>query len=163
MRGLERRLEAGKGVLVESVASLFISRWDAAVHDKVPPEWRNRGEPRAVHQQGWEKQDKHQLRIDRDPLHTRHEGDGASADDQRGCWWQRQTPGQIVKPQHHQEHEDDQLEICRWMHRAAPFSARPVVLQAVPNRVNAIGQRIGPRPHSAWAVPGRLPSPRSPG
>lgn len=42
MRGIERRLEAGRGAVVESVASLFISRWDAAVHDKVPPEWRNK-------------------------------------------------------------------------------------------------------------------------
>ncbi len=100
----------------------------------VPPEWRDRGEPRAVHQQGREKQDKHELRIDRDPLHTRYEGDGASADDQRGCWWQRQTPGQIVKPQHHQEHQDDQLEIRRWMHKAAPFPCPPGGPASCPER-----------------------------
>ncbi|MDB5816663.1 MAG: transaldolase [Rhizobacter sp.] len=42
MRGIERRVEAGLDPVVESVASLFISRWDAAVQDKVPVEWRNR-------------------------------------------------------------------------------------------------------------------------
>ncbi len=42
MRGLERRIEAGRSPSVRSVASLFVSRWDVAVHDKVAPEWRNR-------------------------------------------------------------------------------------------------------------------------
>ena len=41
-RGIERRLEAGLDGRVDSVASLFISRWDAGVHDRVPPELRNR-------------------------------------------------------------------------------------------------------------------------
>jgi len=35
-RGIERRIEAGLDPRVTSVASLFISRWDAAVADKVP-------------------------------------------------------------------------------------------------------------------------------
>jgi transaldolase len=42
MRGLERRVEAGLNPDVASVASLFISRWDAAVADEVPDELRNR-------------------------------------------------------------------------------------------------------------------------
>lgn len=42
MRGIERRIEAGRNPRVRSVASVFISRWDVAVHDKVAPEWRNR-------------------------------------------------------------------------------------------------------------------------
>jgi transaldolase len=36
MRGIERRIEAGLNPRVESVASLFVSRWDVAVADKVP-------------------------------------------------------------------------------------------------------------------------------
>lgn len=36
MRGVERRIAAGLNPKVESVASLFISRWDVAVADKVP-------------------------------------------------------------------------------------------------------------------------------
>jgi transaldolase len=35
-RGVERRIEAGLAPSVGSVASLFISRWDAAVTGKVP-------------------------------------------------------------------------------------------------------------------------------
>jgi transaldolase len=42
MRGLERRLAAGLDPRISSVASLFVSRWDRAVADKVPPELRNR-------------------------------------------------------------------------------------------------------------------------
>ncbi len=42
MRGLERRLAAGLSPDVRSVASLFISRWDKAVTDKVPAKLRNR-------------------------------------------------------------------------------------------------------------------------
>jgi len=42
MRGIERRIEAGLNPDVPSVASLFISRWDAAVADQVPDELRNR-------------------------------------------------------------------------------------------------------------------------
>jgi transaldolase len=42
MRGLERRLTAGLDLRINSVASLFISRWDRAVSDKVPAELRNR-------------------------------------------------------------------------------------------------------------------------
>ena len=42
MRGIERRLNDGKSPVVESVASLFVSRWDAAVHDTAPAPLRNR-------------------------------------------------------------------------------------------------------------------------
>jgi len=42
MRGIERRLAAGRDPCVGSVASLFVSRWDVAVKDKVPAELRNR-------------------------------------------------------------------------------------------------------------------------
>jgi transaldolase len=41
MKGLERRVEAGLSADVRSVASLFISRWDAAITDKVPADIRN--------------------------------------------------------------------------------------------------------------------------
>jgi len=42
LRGIERRIAAGRNPKVESVASLFVSRWDVAVKDQVPPEKRNR-------------------------------------------------------------------------------------------------------------------------
>jgi transaldolase len=42
LRGIERRLAAGRDPRVHSVASLFISRWDKAVMDKVPGTLRNR-------------------------------------------------------------------------------------------------------------------------
>ena len=42
LRGIERRLAAGLDPDVGSVASLFISRWDVAVQDKVPAALRNR-------------------------------------------------------------------------------------------------------------------------
>jgi transaldolase len=42
VRGIERRVAAGLDPKVESVASLFVSRWDVAVKDQVPAEWRNR-------------------------------------------------------------------------------------------------------------------------
>ncbi len=42
MRGIERRIAAGLNPEVGCVASLFISRWDVAVADKVPQELRNR-------------------------------------------------------------------------------------------------------------------------
>ncbi|GAA0722978.1 transaldolase [Dokdonella soli] len=42
LRGIERRIAAGRDPKVASVASLFISRWDKAVADKVPAELRNR-------------------------------------------------------------------------------------------------------------------------
>jgi transaldolase len=42
LRGIERRIEAGLKPVVGSVASVFISRWDAAVMGKVPEELRNR-------------------------------------------------------------------------------------------------------------------------
>jgi transaldolase len=42
MRGIERRIEAGRDPRVTSVASLFVSRWDVAVKDKVSPALRNR-------------------------------------------------------------------------------------------------------------------------
>ncbi len=41
MRGIRRRIEAGLDPNVASVASLFISRWDAAVYDAAPEELRN--------------------------------------------------------------------------------------------------------------------------
>jgi transaldolase len=41
MRGIERRLEAGLSPNVASVASVFVSRWDAAVANKVPEQLRN--------------------------------------------------------------------------------------------------------------------------
>lgn len=42
LRGIERRLAAGLDPRVGSVASLFVSRWDKAVSDKVPAPLRNR-------------------------------------------------------------------------------------------------------------------------
>jgi len=42
MRGIERRIVAGLEPKVDSVASLFVSRWDVAVKDQVPKELRNR-------------------------------------------------------------------------------------------------------------------------
>jgi transaldolase len=42
LRGIERRIEAGLKPEVGSVASVFISRWDAAVMGKVPEALRNR-------------------------------------------------------------------------------------------------------------------------
>ena len=42
MRGISRRIEAGLDPHVGSVASLFVSRWDVAVQDKVPGDLRNR-------------------------------------------------------------------------------------------------------------------------
>ncbi|MGH7942232.1 MAG: transaldolase [Limisphaerales bacterium] len=41
MRGIERRIEAGLDPQVGSVASIFVSRWDAAVVGKVPAELNN--------------------------------------------------------------------------------------------------------------------------
>lgn len=41
MRGLERRIAAGLDAHVASVASLFVSRWDRAVADKVSTEMHN--------------------------------------------------------------------------------------------------------------------------
>jgi transaldolase len=42
LRGIERRIDAGLKPLVGSVASIFISRWDAAVANQVPEPLRNR-------------------------------------------------------------------------------------------------------------------------
>jgi transaldolase len=42
MRGIERRIAAGLDPEVRSVASIFVSRWDVAVKDKVPHQFRNR-------------------------------------------------------------------------------------------------------------------------
>jgi transaldolase len=42
LRGIERRIAAGLRPDVASVASLFVSRWDAAVADRVPDPLRNR-------------------------------------------------------------------------------------------------------------------------
>lgn len=41
-RGVERRVQAGLNPVVGSVASVFVSRWDAAVADKVPAELKDR-------------------------------------------------------------------------------------------------------------------------
>jgi transaldolase len=42
MRGIERRIAAGLDPRVASVASIFVSRWDVAVKDKIPQQLRNR-------------------------------------------------------------------------------------------------------------------------
>jgi transaldolase len=42
MKGIERRIEAGRSADVASVASIFMSRWDVAVTGKVPDELHNR-------------------------------------------------------------------------------------------------------------------------
>jgi transaldolase len=42
LRGIERRINAGLKPDVGSVASVFVSRWDSAVANKVPVELRNR-------------------------------------------------------------------------------------------------------------------------
>jgi len=42
LRGIERRIEAGLDPRVDSAASLFVSRWDVAVKDKVSHDLRNR-------------------------------------------------------------------------------------------------------------------------
>jgi transaldolase len=41
MRGIERRIAAGLDPNIGSVASIFVSRWDVAVKDKVQGEFRN--------------------------------------------------------------------------------------------------------------------------
>jgi transaldolase len=42
LRGIERRIDAGLNPTVGSVASIFVSRWDAAVTGKVPDPLRNK-------------------------------------------------------------------------------------------------------------------------
>ncbi|MGH6609380.1 MAG: transaldolase family protein, partial [Burkholderiaceae bacterium] len=42
LRGVERRLASGKTPDIGSVASVFVSRWDKAVKDKVPAELSNK-------------------------------------------------------------------------------------------------------------------------
>ena len=42
MRGIERRIAGGLDARVASVASVFVSRWDVAIKDKVPEALRNR-------------------------------------------------------------------------------------------------------------------------
>jgi transaldolase len=42
LRGIERRVAAGLDPRVESVASLFVSRWDAAVKEQLAPQFHNR-------------------------------------------------------------------------------------------------------------------------
>ena len=42
LRGIERRLEAGRDLRVESVASLFVSRWDVTVKEDISPQYHNR-------------------------------------------------------------------------------------------------------------------------
>lgn len=41
LRGIERRLEAGRSPRVESVASLFVSRWDVLVKEDIQPQLHN--------------------------------------------------------------------------------------------------------------------------
>jgi transaldolase len=41
LRGLERRIEAGLNPKVGSVASVFVSRWDVSLADRVPPALNN--------------------------------------------------------------------------------------------------------------------------
>lgn len=42
LRGIERRVEVGLDPKVESVASLFVSRWDVAANERVQPKLHNR-------------------------------------------------------------------------------------------------------------------------
>jgi transaldolase len=42
LRGIQRRIDAGLKPTVDSVASVFVSRWDAAVAGKVPEKLQNR-------------------------------------------------------------------------------------------------------------------------
>lgn len=42
LRGIQRRIDAGLNPAVESVASVFVSRWDGAVAGKIPEEFHNR-------------------------------------------------------------------------------------------------------------------------
>ena len=42
LRGIERRIAKKLDPKVESVASIFVSRWDTAVKDKLPPELQNK-------------------------------------------------------------------------------------------------------------------------
>ena len=42
LRGIERRIAAGRDPVVNSVASLFVSRWDVATHHRLAPALRNR-------------------------------------------------------------------------------------------------------------------------
>jgi len=42
LKGIERRIEAGRSAEVASVASIFMSRWDVAVGDEVGDDLRNR-------------------------------------------------------------------------------------------------------------------------
>ena len=42
LRGIERRIAAGLPPRVQSVASIFVSRWDAAVKQEISPPFRNR-------------------------------------------------------------------------------------------------------------------------
>lgn len=41
LRGIERRVAAGEDPVVGSVASLFVSRWDVAIAERVPAELKN--------------------------------------------------------------------------------------------------------------------------
>jgi transaldolase len=42
IRGIERRIAAGRDPKIHSIASVFVSRWDKAVMGKVPEQLRNR-------------------------------------------------------------------------------------------------------------------------
>src|SRR5262249_57957927 len=60
IRGIERRLAAGLDPQIDSVASVFISRWDTAVAGTAPPPARN--PPRTSAPQRTHKADPHPLR-----------------------------------------------------------------------------------------------------
>ena len=42
MRGIERRIASGLDPVINSVASIFVSRWDAAIKEKIQPDLSNR-------------------------------------------------------------------------------------------------------------------------
>ena len=42
LRGIERRVKAGLDPKIESVASLFVSRWDVATKEEISPQFHNR-------------------------------------------------------------------------------------------------------------------------
>jgi transaldolase len=42
MKGIERRINEGKSAVVDSVASVFVSRWDVGVKETVSPAFQNR-------------------------------------------------------------------------------------------------------------------------
>jgi transaldolase len=65
MRGIERRIAAGLDPRIESVASIFVSRWDVAVHDTVPAELRPRSAGGSRHHRYDSRKDARRLRRSR--------------------------------------------------------------------------------------------------